>query len=62
VISIPVIVDRGVWKSQKYEPGDAVTWRGSLWICKAETESKPNDVAEHWRLAVKRGRDGKDSI
>lgn len=57
----PTVIDRGVWKQgQVYNPGDAVTWAGSLWIAQKETTAKP-DGGEDWRLAVKRGRDGKDA-
>lgn len=55
----PVVLDRGVFKADgTYERGDAVTWGGSLWIAQRSTSSKPGD-GDDWRLAVKRGRDGK---
>jgi hypothetical protein len=58
---LPVFRDAGVWKDGKqYGPGDGVTWRGSFWICQKETGTKPDEMASAWRLAVKRGRDGKD--
>lgn len=57
----PTVIDRGVYRAeQTYERGDAVTWAGSLWIAQKETAAKP-DGGEDWRLAVKRGRDGKDA-
>lgn len=57
---LPVPLDRGVWKSEAaYKPGDGVTWGGQFWICQAETVEKPGTDAG-WRLAVKKGRDGKD--
>jgi hypothetical protein len=60
-LTMPVVIDRGVYQSGKqYEQGDAVTWGGSMWIAKEATEAKP-DSGEGWRLAVKRGRDGKDA-
>lgn len=59
-LAMPVVIDRGVWREGKaYEAGDAVTWGGSLWIAQKGTEAKP-DGGDGWRLAVKRGRDGKD--
>lgn len=59
--SLPVVIDRGVYQAERgYEPGDAVTWAGSLWVAKAATTAKP-DTGPDWRLAVKRGRDGKDA-
>ena len=57
---IPVVLDRGIWKHAKYERGDAVTRDGSQWIAQCDTETTPGDSA-HWRLAIKRGRDGKDT-
>jgi hypothetical protein len=57
--ALPVVLDRGVWRGGGYKSGDAVTWAGSLWIAQKDTDTKP-DSGEGWRLAVKRGRDGKD--
>lgn len=57
---LPVIVDRGVFKEGRaYRKGDGVTWGGSFWIAQDETAEKP-DSGKGWRLAVKKGRDGKD--
>jgi hypothetical protein len=55
---MPVVLDRGVWKDGEYKAGDGVTWGGSFWIAQKDTESKPGG-GEDWRLAVKRGQDGK---
>lgn len=58
---LPVVIDRGVFSEGKtYSPGDGVTWGGSFWIAQEETGEKP-DTAKGWRLAVKKGRDGKDA-
>jgi len=58
---LPVVLDRGVYKDgQEYSAGDAVTWAGSVWIAQKDTAAKP-DSGDGWRLAVKRGRDGKDA-
>ena len=60
-IVMPVVIDRGVFSEGKtYSPGDGVTWGGSFWIAQEETGEKP-DTAKGWRLAVKKGRDGKDA-
>jgi hypothetical protein len=57
---VPVVIDRGVYKDgATYAAGDGVTWAGSYWIAQKETGSKP-DSGDGFRLAVKRGRDGKD--
>jgi hypothetical protein len=59
---LPIIVDRGVYKEgQTYRPGDGVTWGGSFWICQEETAEKP-DSGKGFRLAVKKGRDGRDGV
>jgi len=58
---VPVVIDRGVYKdSATYQAGDGVTWAGSYWIAQRSTETKPDGPDSGWRLAVKRGRDGKD--
>ena len=61
-LAFPVVVDRGVYKDgSAYEQGDAVTWGGSLWIAQKDSpEGKPG-MGDGWRLAVKKGRDGKDA-
>ncbi|KEZ13542.1 Collagen triple helix repeat (20 copies) [Sphingobium yanoikuyae] len=60
-IPFPVVIDRGVFADGKsYEEGDGVTWGGSFWIAQRATGSKPDSDGSGWRLAVKRGRDGKD--
>lgn len=58
--SFPVLIDRGVWTERVYQKGDCVTWGGSLWICQRETSAKPDSPDSGWRLAVKKGRDGRD--
>lgn len=61
-LEFPVIIDRGVFKAgEAYKRGDAVTWGGSLWIAQKETGEKPDSPESGWRLAVKKGRDGKDA-
>ena len=48
----------GVWKSgESYAPGDATTFSGSLWVCRAaHTASGPVADHQYWTLAVKRGK------
>jgi hypothetical protein len=59
-LRFPFPVYRGVFKDgEEYGPGDMATWGGSLWHCDEHTKEKP-DVGP-WRLAVKKGRDGKDA-
>jgi hypothetical protein len=60
--TVPSIIDRGVFKdSGDYERGDAVSWGGSVWIAQRATTDKPDGPDSGWRLAVKRGRDGRDA-
>lgn len=57
---VPYVRDVGVWtEGRSYLRGDGVTWAGSFWIAQDDTTDKP-DIGKGWRLAVKRGRDGKD--
>ena len=57
----PVPIYREVYRpGETYGAGDMVTWEGSTWVCRETTTSKPGDTDKRWRLAVKRGRDGRD--
>lgn len=58
-ITLNTILDRGVWEQRAYEAGDAVSYGGSLWIAQQDTEDAPG-TSKAWRLAVKKGRDGRD--
>lgn len=51
---------QGVWKDGAYHKGDCVTFGGSSWIATRATNSRP-ESDDSWRLAVKRGRDGKSA-
>ena len=56
----PTVIDRGVYRAgQEYAQGDGVTFGGSFWIAQKETGAKPGE-GDDWRLAVKKGRDGRD--
>lgn len=50
----------GVWRGGAvYRQHNSVTDGGSLWICVSEeTTQRPGDGPD-WRLAVKRGKDGR---
>jgi len=52
-------VYRGVWTKKDYQRGDVVSFGGSQFVAMRDTDSKP-ETDDSWRLAVKRGRDGKD--
>lgn len=58
---LPFVLDKGTYKAgTTYERGDGVSWAGCFWIAQSDTSEKP-DTGQGWRLAVKRGRDGKDA-
>jgi len=61
-LQFPVAIYRGVFKAgETYQYGDLVTWGGSLWHAEKETGEKPDGPESGFRLAVKKGRDGKDA-
>lgn len=59
-IALPIPMYRGVFDEREtYDAHDMVTWGGSVWAATASTKAKPGSD-DTWRLAVKKGRDGKD--
>lgn len=61
-IQIPCVIDAGFFKEgQTYEQGDGVTFGGSYWIAQKATTTKPEVGSQDWRLAVRKGRDGKNA-
>lgn len=59
-IRFAVPLDRGVYREgEEYLRGDFVSFGGSGFIAQKDTKEKPETSAD-WRLAVKRGRDGRD--
>jgi hypothetical protein len=60
-IKTAIVLDAGVWREgATYVAGDGVTLGGSFFIAQAETSAKPGK-SDDWRLAVKRGSDGRDA-
>lgn len=59
---LPVVFYRGIFNADtSYRKGNSVTWGGSLWIAeKNAPEGKPDMSESGWRLAVKKGQNGKD--
>jgi hypothetical protein len=58
--AMPVVIDCGVYREGgEYHVGDGVTDQGSYWIALGMTRDRPG-TSGGWRLAVKKGRDGKD--
>lgn len=62
-IRLPRFKDCGVFRDDvKYREGDGVSFGGSLWLAQRDDpEDKPGSGNGHWRLAVKKGRDGRDA-
>lgn len=62
-VKIPAILDKGVYSDTgSYEKGDGVTYAGSYWIVQKDApEGKPGS-SDDFRLAVKRGRDGREVV
>jgi hypothetical protein len=60
-VTFPAMIYRGIYEpGRDYARGDTVTQGGSLFIAQAVTSAKPG-TSDEWRLAVKRGADGRDS-
>lgn len=59
---MPVVIDRGYWKSgMECQAGDGVTEGGSWWIARRDTRAKPcAENRDDWRLGARKGRDGRD--
>ena len=59
-IKTALVLDAGIWKEgMTYVAGDGVTSGGSFFIAQGTTTARPGKSNE-WRLAVKRGSDGRD--
>jgi hypothetical protein len=58
-IKTAIPIDAGVWVERSYATGDAVSHGGSLFIAQTDTSERPGK-SDQWRLAVKRGNDGRD--
>jgi Collagen triple helix repeat (20 copies) len=60
-VKTALVLDAGVWKEGSvYSAGDGVTLGGSFFIAQNNTSAKPGK-SDEWRLAVKRGTDGRDA-
>ena len=60
-VKMAVPLDRGVWRPDGgYEKGDAVTYAGALWIATDDEQDGAPGMGKGWRLAVKKGRDGRN--
>ena len=55
------VLDAGVWTlGKRYEQGDGVTWDGHYWVAQEPTRTQPGDGSTPWRLAVRRGKQGRE--
>lgn len=62
-VKIAAVIDRGVYSTEKsagYEKGDGATYGGCYWIAQKDGPEGVPGGSSDWRLAVKKGRDGKD--
>lgn len=58
----PVMIDAGVWEVERtYKAGSFVSHSGSGWVATIESKGARPGEGSCWRLAIKRGRDGKDA-
>jgi len=59
--TLPIVIDRGVFKEgESYAKGDGVTFGGSFFISQQDNPVGKPGECDGYRLAVKRGRDGKN--
>lgn len=60
-VKLPTVIDRGVYSGEKaYEHGDGTTYGGCFWIAQKDAPAGVPGGSADWRMAVKKGRDGKD--
>lgn len=60
-VKIASVIDRGVYSADKsYEQGDGTTYGGCYWIAQKDAPEGVPGGSSDWRLAVKKGRDGRD--
>ncbi|AXF51912.1 MAG: portal protein [Caudoviricetes sp.] len=60
-VKIAAVLDRGIFKQEgTYEKGDGMTYGGCYWIATVDAPEGVPGVSKDFRLAVKKGRDGKD--
>lgn len=61
-IRLYTVLDAGVFRADAtYLRGDGTTLDGCFWIAQKDTGDRPG-TSDAWRLAVKKGRDGKDGV
>ena len=61
-IKTAVVIDAGIWREgTAYARGDGVTFGGNFFIAQVDTTSAKPGASEDWRLAVRRGADGRNA-
>ncbi len=63
-IKLSALIDQGVWSESEteYLKGDGVSWGGSFFIAQKDAPEGEPGTSPDWRLAVKRGRNGNDTV
>jgi Collagen triple helix repeat (20 copies) len=60
-VKTAVVLDAGIWREgTAYTRGDGVTLGGNFFIAQIDTTARPGG-SEDWRLAVRRGADGRNA-
>lgn len=59
-LTLDTILDRGPWREGRYQKGDAVSYGSNLWIAQDHNVTDVPGTSKAWRLAVRKGRDGRD--
>jgi len=55
------VLDAGMWSAGTvYEAGDGTTHHGHYWVAQSQTNDEPSDGSRAWRLAVRRGKQGRE--
>ena len=55
------VLDAGTWTDgEVYEAGDGTTHHGHYWIAQEKTTDQPGEGSPSWRLAVRRGKQGRE--
>ena len=61
-LNLPVFIDRGVYREDvsDYKSGNGVTFGGNFYLAQKDNPIGKPGLSEDWRLACKKGRDGKN--
>lgn len=59
---IPAMIYKDVWREGSYKAQDCVTLSGSLWVALKDTNLRPGDSSDDWRIVAKKGGTGKSAF